>query len=462
VMNVFEKCLALVFSLMILGQAYLVRRYVGTWLFPACLFGLFWFGYTFVPLAILFWVPVDPYAIAFIFLCTLAFSMGSLPFDWKTAFEKNARKGETAALVYGSPFLKAVFYVSTLSSLVFLILNSLAQDISLHSLFFDLIASSGAYAELRYSESINVNIFGQLSLVCAYLGTILGGFLFSCMPTKTGRRLIVVLSFLPSIFVAVTQSAKGALFLCIAFFYAALLVYRASVGKLRLFEKGNIKSLTLCVAVLMLIVTISFISRGLYHLDDTRFVINRLIFYFASYSFSHIYAFSDWFAFIIGSHSEFAYTHEGATYGFYTFMPLFKLMGSHKVVPQGVFDEYYSYGELLTGNIYTMFRGLILDFGFIGSVLFMLVTGLLLHLAFRNMLLKRRPVFTVASFVFMMGYFYNSSLISLLIWNNIYATFFLVCLVLQINKLISQRGGRRLAPSELPTSAATRPGLLRS
>ena len=67
----FDKCLALSFSLMILGQAYLVRRYVGTWLFPACLFGLFWFGYTFVPLAILFWVPAEPYAIAFIFLCTV-------------------------------------------------------------------------------------------------------------------------------------------------------------------------------------------------------------------------------------------------------------------------------------------------------------------------------------------------------------------------------------------------------
>src|SRR6266436_455289 len=66
-MHIYEKCFALVFSLMILGQAYLVRRYVGTWLFPACIFGLFWFGFTFFPLAILFWVPVNPYAIAFIF-----------------------------------------------------------------------------------------------------------------------------------------------------------------------------------------------------------------------------------------------------------------------------------------------------------------------------------------------------------------------------------------------------------
>jgi len=29
---------------------------------------------------------------------------GLAAFDWKTAFERNAQKRETAALVYGSPF----------------------------------------------------------------------------------------------------------------------------------------------------------------------------------------------------------------------------------------------------------------------------------------------------------------------------------------------------------------------
>src|SRR5260221_6063807 len=140
-MAAFDKCLALTFSLMILGQAYLVRRYVGTWLFPACLFGLFWFGYTFFPLAVLFWVPVQPYAIAFIFLCTLAFSMGSLFFDWRSAFQRNALKRDTAVRVYGSPFLRVIFLLSTLLSLIFLALNLSAQGFSLSDLLFDLYAS---------------------------------------------------------------------------------------------------------------------------------------------------------------------------------------------------------------------------------------------------------------------------------------------------------------------------------
>jgi oligosaccharide repeat unit polymerase len=236
--------------------------------------------------------------------------------------------------------------------------------------------------------------------------------------------------------------------LCIVFFYAGLLVYRASAGTLRLFEKDSLKSVTFCVAILISIVTVSFLARGLYRIEDSGELIDALIGRYASYAFSHIYAFSDWFAFIIGRHSELTYAHEGTSYGFYTFMTLFARMGSHKVVPPGVFDEYYNYGDLLTGNLYTMFRGLILDFGIIGSVLFMLAIGFLLHLSFHTMLRNRRPVFTVAVFVFMMGCFYFSLIISLLIWLNIYATFVLLWIVLQINKVITERGRRRLAALE--------------
>jgi hypothetical protein len=103
-------------------------------------------------------------------------------------------------------------------------------------------------------------------------------------------------------------------------------------------------------------------------------------------------------------------------------------------------------GELLTTNIFTMFRGLILDFGFIGSVLFMLAAGVLLHWTFHSMLRNIRPVFTVAVFVFMIAYFYTSFIISALVWLNIYMAFVLLWIVLRINKRITQTGSRRSAP----------------
>src|SRR5439155_5713643 len=196
----------------------------------------------------------------------------------------------------------------------------------------------------------------ELSIVFAYLGVILGGFLFPCIATKAGRRLIVVLSFLPSVVVAITQTTKGHLFLCLVFFYAGLLLYRASVGKLDLFEKISVRSLALCLVLLVAVATTAFVSRARYDVDDNGFIFDKLVASYASYSCGHIYGFSDWFSFIVGGHSELTYPHESATHGFYTFMALFHVMGSHKVVPGGVFDQYYSYGDLLTGNLYTMFR----------------------------------------------------------------------------------------------------------
>jgi oligosaccharide repeat unit polymerase len=451
---VFDKCLALLFSLMILGQAYLVRRHVGTWLFPACIFGLFWFGYTFFPLAVLFSVPAEPYAIAFIFLCTLAFSAGSLPFDWKGAFERNAQKRETAALVYGSSFLKGAFFLATLASVIFVILNSLTQGFSLHDFFFDLFASAEAYKDVRYSEDFSATIFDPLSSVCAYVGVILGGFLFPCMPTKTGRRLILVLSFLPSILVAIAQSGKYTLFLCIAFFYAGLLVYRVSAGTLRLFEKGSIRSLTLYTTILIAITTISMLSRGLYIIEDVSELAKNLIGFYSLYAFGHIYAFCDWFAFIIGRHSEIDYSHEGAAYGYYTFTILFKLLGSQRVMPPGIYDDFYSFGESLPTNIFTIFRGLIQDFGFLGSLLFMLATGLLFHRTFRSMLINRRPTFSVALFVLMIGYFYVSFISSILgAGRTYYVTILVIWIVLQINKLFTQTVCSRSARPEPPGSA---------
>lgn len=440
----FDKSLALTFSLMILGQAYLVRRYVGTWLFPACIFGLFWFGYTFIPLAVLFWVPVQPYAIAFIFFCAVAFSMGSLFFDWRAAFGRNGQKRGTAGVVYGSSFLKRVFYVLTVSSIVFLILDLLEQGFSVHDLLFDLQVSAATYADMLYSDDLTINMFARLVLVGTLLGATVGGLLFSCTSRRSGRWRIAVLSFLPSVLVAITETAKGLLFLSVVFFYAGLLVYRVSVGELRLFEKGSLKLIVPGAAMLTLVVSVAFLWRGLRNVEGRAEIISGLTSYFASYSCVHVYAFSDWFAFILGRHSEFSYSREGATHGFYTFMSLFRLMGSQRAVPQGIFDEYYSYGDLLTGNLYTMFRGLIQDFGFIGSVVFMFTSGLLFHWGFRGMLRSGRPAFTVAVFVFMMGYFYSSFIISALSWNRTYVAFFLLWMILGLNRLLAERQCRRI------------------
>ena len=38
----------------------------------------------------------------------------------------------------------------------------------------------------------------------------------------------------------------------------------------------------------------------------------------------------------------------------------------------GVYDEFFTYGEYVKGNLYTVFRGIITDFGLLGSLFLLL------------------------------------------------------------------------------------------
>ncbi|HVB56359.1 MAG TPA: hypothetical protein VNE63_08020 [Candidatus Acidoferrales bacterium] len=451
--------MALIFSLMILGQAYFVRRYVGTWLFPACLFGLFWFCLTFFPLIVLFNVPINPLGVGFILLCLAAFSSSALIFPWQERLKENILKRETTLLVFQNPFLKRTFYVLSSVTTLCIVLDSLAQGVSLHDLVYNLITTAASYRNLVSFGDLNVTMYGRLGDILIYDVSILGGMLISSTPTRWGRFRIIMCSFTPGVLMAVAQSTKWALFSSIAFFYGGVLTYQVAQSDFRLFKKGIFKKLILCFAILVLVTAVSFMSRGLQDSDDSTLIHDRLTLMFASYSCGHLYAFSDWYGSYMaanwdtGYQSQIRYQQDnatyGATYGVYTFAPVARFLGSTKAIPPDTFDDYYEYGNLIVSNIYTIFRGLIQDFGVGGCLLFMFLTGLLNHWSFNTMLRNRKPVLTVATFIFFIGFYYASFGRSLFSWSGIYFSFVVLCAILAINKRLS------LYPKESASSFRT-------
>jgi oligosaccharide repeat unit polymerase len=142
------------------------------------------------------------------------------------------------------------------------------------------------------------------------------------------------------------------------------------------------------------------------------------------------------------------YSVEPTGYGFYTFMSIAQFMGSTRDVPIGTFDDYYSYADVITTNIFSIYRGLVIDFGLLGGLLYMYVSGFLLHLSYYQLLIKRRPSFSVALFIVSIAYYYMSTLVSLWGSNSIPVTTVLVGLILSVNH---QRCSipRRLISSEI-------------
>jgi oligosaccharide repeat unit polymerase len=180
---------------------------------------------------------------------------------------------------------------------------------------------------------------------------------------------------------------------------------------------------------------ISFVSRGLYEYSSIEALMQKLIYYFNSYAFAHIYAFSDWFSYYVGAPHIMNYTDKHEIYfGFYTFMPIFEILGSSITVPDGVYDEYFYFSDVFTTNIYTVFRGVILDFRLIGSIVFWFILGLVAHLSYYFLLTKKMPIFSAPFFVVLFGFYYTSFIISLFIWASIGASLALLSLILFVNK----------------------------
>ena len=425
-----EKLLAITFSLLILLQAGIIRSIVGTWIFPACLFSLFWFAYTFIPLVFLFEIPVESLSVAFIFLCCTTFSLTSFFFNWKKAFSRNK---SLVRVSLTNDFMVSAFYILSAFSLIFLLINTLIQGFSLNQIIFNLMDTSSEYMARRYTDNLSVSIFGQMSVVLTYTAAIIGGLIYPQIKKKSSQISVIICALTPSILVMLIQAAKGMLFLSIVFFAAGVLISKLRNHDLKLITKSSIRQFFIYGLLIFPALITSFMARGLYETTDFEFIKNELIRYFASYSSAHLYAFSDWFSYFIGNTSVINYNVDASGYGFFTFMSIFKLFGSTRIVESGIYTEYYFYGDLIQSNIFTIFRGLIIDFGLLGSIIFMLGFGFFLNFSFNKLLNSYESAINISIFIHSMGYFYTSFIISLLIWNSIYGSFVLVILILSIN-----------------------------
>lgn len=433
--DVFEKTIAIIFSVLIILNGFIISKLSKTWVLPGAIISIFWFGYTFFPLVLLFSIPVNAYSVVYIFFAIFSFTLSSYFINWRSAFASNQRKSRLGLYQeFHTLFLILSFYFIQVSVVIIIFLDILSQGFPLSSIIFDLMGTSSQYIALRYSGELTQTFLSRVGTVFTYVGTMLGGLAF-CASRKMARKfLILLLTFIPPLLVMVVQGAKGALFLCAVYFYATIIIYRLYAGDVFLTNARTNKNIFLGVVLFFPAIVSSFLSRGLYGYD-ADYVITRLLSYFASYALAHMYAFSDWFSFYTSASHVMQYeAHPEPFYGFYTFMPVFRAFGDTTEVPPGIYDEYFNFDDFIITNIYTVFRGLILDFGILGSYIFMFLLGVVSNVTFLMLLRSLRPYFSISFFAAMAGFYYTSFIISIFIWNSIFIAFILFAIVLQFNR----------------------------
>jgi hypothetical protein len=85
----------------------------------------------------------------------------------------------------------------------------------------------------------------------------------------------------------------------------------------------------------------------------------------------------------------------------------------------GIYDEFYAYGDYISGNLYTVFRGTITDFGLAGSLIFAFIVGSVCALNFWYLLGTKKSEFSIVFFIYFVAISYQTYIISTLTWLTI-------------------------------------------
>lgn len=445
-MDLILKLASLLLSGGILYVGYAARRASGTWLTPASIWCVGWFLLTFIPLLVAISVPVNPLAILYILAISATLTAPVITTNWHNV-NYAPKLDETH---FDNAFLRFSFYISASIAIVSVGIHLSIQGVTLSSLFSNYFETSSALIADRYNQSTIENIFAQISNVFTYITVGLGGLVFPGYRSLLGRMRILVLAMAPSLALMAIAGAKGTIFLCIALFYGGTLVRRIRAGDNRLLDMKTLRRAILSLVVLLPFLTLSFLARGLYQESAQVDLSASLYRNFVSYSSAHVYAFSDWFSWYIGNESRLFYARDEVTGGFFTFMSIFKALGSTKEVPIGYFDEYFQYSWFLQTNIYTIFRGLITDFTLPGSFVFAYILGFFSNSLFIRMVTNNSASWSVSYYIIFSGFVYSSFLISVLVWSSMYPTFAVIGALLIVNNEKSARKSSEPLPA--PTS----------
>ncbi|KEI35423.1 hypothetical protein FRA_34c06380 [Francisella sp. W12-1067] len=412
------KFVAIIFSCLILVNAIYIGRKQGSFFSLNCLFNLFWFIYTFFPLVCLFTVPINPISIVFIWVCCTLVSISTVFFNWSAAIKLNESK-KNVNEQWSSRYSYYIFISLFFFTCFFIIVNIYQQGLSISGYVFNFFEESNKYMALRYSNSIKETISLHLSNIFSYLLVIIGGIIVYFKHRKT---LFTCLALFPSAMITLLEAAKGTILLSIILFLGGMIGGSIISNKFELINKKTIKNFVFFILIVSIILVFSFISRGLYDLDFTE-ALQKMSFYINSYAFGHLYAFSDWFSFFTntGDHLNEYCNNSHLFYGYYTFTPILKIIGISYNLPPGLYSEYYNYDDIIQSNIYTIFRGNILDFGLSGTIVFWFLVGYLMNFVYYLILIRSNPIALLYIYSMLLGFIYTSFIASLFIWKSVEA-----------------------------------------
>jgi len=388
-----NKLYTLLAILSLIAQAYTLIKINGAVSIPSNFFALFWSLAVSIPVLLLSQAELDPHGIAFISLCVFFFSLPSFIFRWR----KVAKKILPFCYKFDSHFLKLILVLCFVFSFLFSSIQLYLNNFSLFMTPLDIPRQSNQFAVYRNQGLYQYGLIGQISTMVTLAAATIGGLILNTEVKIKRQFLIAFLALLPCVFVMLTQSSKIYFFNGIILFSGGIFAHSILAGTQ--FSKKK----WLGILLFILLIAVLFLLSTFFRLEPG---FNALIFLktINSYLFSEIYAFSDFFCYHIECNKYWqTYAKYDYPIGYFTFKSLYDWLSYSYPLPAGIYAESLNYPAYFESNLYTIFRGLIYDFGVYGTLVFMFLSGLLFNFFYYRLITKEfTPAMLVIYLTFLM------------------------------------------------------------
>lgn len=328
---------------------------------PAGVISLLWLFLTGACLILSHYLVLSFYGIAYILVVLIAFSIGS------SYVRTNKQTGKTRRFFFDKDRAFIIVCIVTVVGFIKPIYDLTSQGFNVFLMreIEDIVAMNNEMSVQRYSDAVETSNATQLLGVFSYAAPMLAGF---CLPHFRGwKRVVCFLSLVSSIFGALTQGAKMGLLMSVFTMLTGYLVSCRSLGKRLDLANANILKWGVAVLALFATLVVSMVFRaGQVDGDTLVSVLEK----FVSYALGSVPCFDSWFVMAPVS-------LDAHTFGAKTFWGISNFLGVLNR-ESGIYQEMISFGKNgLDGlsNVFTIFRVLIEDFGYITPLLLAFLLG---------------------------------------------------------------------------------------
>lgn len=407
------------FSILTISTWLLKKKYgVRINLHPAFFIPLITIGIIIIPLTFILVSSGMPYqniGVEFIAFSMLCFQVGSLVFIDKTMNMKREKEIKFIDLNRTQKVHKLIVII-----VIFSLIMALYEMLKYYNLALNIssiLKLPKLNSNARYSEE-SVQVISRITFFLSmseYVAMIFAGILLA-----SKRRSFIVLLLIFGLTRAFISGSRAGFLFALFMFLASVVVTNIAIhgNKNLLFTWPNIRRILVLVVSFVLFFLVVQMTRG------GVFELNRvygILVYLNKWFFAYLPSFSYWLS---------TYDFSEFTCGSYTFAGVFDALNI-TTRKQGLYDP-INVGNLTNTNIFTIYRGLLLDFN-IGCFLLIFLLGSFCSWAYHNLIAQGKiEMFMIVFSVY--AFFLWSHTVSLFNYNIIILSIFSSYIIIKISR----------------------------